>query len=145
MECFYFSFCLFSTLICRTPVESSSMEAFSTEQPITSSGARMPQSPRRPAHQLPPRLNIHPAPTSELGPPAQVQVWWKKDNEMRKVGSDVLCTAGIYSGGNYCNLKITEFSFLVFTAHSCSSSVSGKSSSAHLWCSCQCCKSDECH
>ncbi|XP_045906477.1 translocated promoter region b, nuclear basket protein [Micropterus dolomieu] len=47
------------------------MEAFSTEQPITSSGTRMPQSPRRPAHQLPPRLNIHPAPTSELGPPAQ--------------------------------------------------------------------------
>uniref|UniRef100_A0AAQ5ZWS4 Nucleoprotein TPR n=2 Tax=Amphiprion ocellaris TaxID=80972 RepID=A0AAQ5ZWS4_AMPOC len=49
-------------------VESS---AFSTEQPITSSGTRMPQSPRRPMHQLPPRLNIHPAPTSELGPPAQ--------------------------------------------------------------------------
>lgn len=49
------------------------MEAFSAEQP-TSSGTRMPQSPRRPVHQLPPRLNIHPAPTSELGPPAQVQV-----------------------------------------------------------------------
>uniref|UniRef100_A0A669F8X2 Nucleoprotein TPR n=1 Tax=Oreochromis niloticus TaxID=8128 RepID=A0A669F8X2_ORENI len=46
------------------------MEAFSAEQP-TSSGTRMPQSPRRPVHQLPPRLNIHPAPTSELGPPAQ--------------------------------------------------------------------------
>lgn len=53
------------------------MEAFSTEQPITSSGTRMPQSPRRPTHQLPPRLNIHPAPTSELGPPAQVQVRMK--------------------------------------------------------------------
>uniref|UniRef100_A0A3P8SK27 Nucleoprotein TPR n=1 Tax=Amphiprion percula TaxID=161767 RepID=A0A3P8SK27_AMPPE len=53
--------------------EASTMEAFSTEQPITSSGTRMPQSPRRPMHQLPPRLNIHPAPTSELGPPAQVQ------------------------------------------------------------------------
>uniref|UniRef100_A0A3B4X1R9 Nucleoprotein TPR n=1 Tax=Seriola lalandi dorsalis TaxID=1841481 RepID=A0A3B4X1R9_SERLL len=53
--------------------EGSTMEAFSTEQPITSSGTRMPQSPRRPTHQLPPRLNIHPAPTSELGPPAQVQ------------------------------------------------------------------------
>ncbi|GLD49772.1 nucleoprotein TPR [Lates japonicus] len=49
------------------------MEAFSTEQPITSSGTRMPQSPRRPTQQLPPRLNIHPAPTSDLGPPAQVQ------------------------------------------------------------------------
>lgn len=47
------------------------MEAFSTEQPITSSGTRMPQSPRRPTHQLPARLNI--APTSDLGPPAQVQ------------------------------------------------------------------------
>ncbi|XP_029003449.1 translocated promoter region b, nuclear basket protein isoform X2 [Betta splendens] len=58
----------------QTPsFEGSSMEAFSTEQPITSSGTRMPQSPRRPTHQLPPRLNIHPAPTSELGPPAQVQ------------------------------------------------------------------------
>uniref|UniRef100_A0A3Q1FGC6 Nucleoprotein TPR n=1 Tax=Acanthochromis polyacanthus TaxID=80966 RepID=A0A3Q1FGC6_9TELE len=55
----------------RTPFEGSAMEAFSTEQPITSSGTRMPQSPRRPMHQLPPRLNIHPAPTSELGPPAQ--------------------------------------------------------------------------
>lgn len=50
------------------------MEAFPTERSITSSGTRMPQSPRRPTHQLPPRLNIHPAPTSELGPPAQVQV-----------------------------------------------------------------------
>uniref|UniRef100_A0A672JGB2 Nucleoprotein TPR n=1 Tax=Salarias fasciatus TaxID=181472 RepID=A0A672JGB2_SALFA len=39
----------------------------------THSGARMPQSPRRLMHQLPPRLNIHPAPTPELGPPAQVQ------------------------------------------------------------------------
>ncbi|XP_036970596.1 translocated promoter region b, nuclear basket protein isoform X1 [Acanthopagrus latus] len=58
----------------QTPsFEGSTMEAFSTEQPITSSGSRMPQSPRRPTHQLPPRLNIHPAQTSELGPPAQVQ------------------------------------------------------------------------
>uniref|UniRef100_A0A669CFJ6 Nucleoprotein TPR n=1 Tax=Oreochromis niloticus TaxID=8128 RepID=A0A669CFJ6_ORENI len=56
----------------HTPFESGTMEAFSAEQP-TSSGTRMPQSPRRPVHQLPPRLNIHPAPTSELGPPAQVQ------------------------------------------------------------------------
>ncbi|XP_030582625.1 translocated promoter region b, nuclear basket protein [Archocentrus centrarchus] len=57
----------------QTPsFEGGTMEAFSTEQP-TSSGTRMPQSPRRPVHQLPPRLNIHPAQTSELGPPAQVQ------------------------------------------------------------------------
>lgn len=54
-------------------VEAGAMEAFSTEQPVTSSSARMPQSPRRLSHQLPPRLNIHPA-SSELGPPAQVQV-----------------------------------------------------------------------
>uniref|UniRef100_A0A8C4IU94 Nucleoprotein TPR n=1 Tax=Dicentrarchus labrax TaxID=13489 RepID=A0A8C4IU94_DICLA len=58
----------------QTPsFEGSTMEAFSAEQPITSSGTRMPQSPRRPSHQLPPRLNIHTALTSELGPPAQVQ------------------------------------------------------------------------
>uniref|UniRef100_A0A8D0A0T8 Nucleoprotein TPR n=1 Tax=Sander lucioperca TaxID=283035 RepID=A0A8D0A0T8_SANLU len=50
-------------------VEGSTMEMYTTEQPITSSGIRMPQSPRRPTHQLPPRLNI--APTSELGPPVQ--------------------------------------------------------------------------
>ncbi|TNN35644.1 Nucleoprotein TPR [Liparis tanakae] len=48
------------------------MEAsYAAEQPISSSGSRLPQSPRRPTHLLPPRLNI--APTSELGPPAQVQ------------------------------------------------------------------------
>ncbi|XP_061681069.1 translocated promoter region b, nuclear basket protein isoform X3 [Syngnathoides biaculeatus] len=34
--------------------ETTTMEAFSTEQPITSSGIRMPQSPRRPTHPLPP-------------------------------------------------------------------------------------------
>lgn len=51
------------------------MEGFSIEQPITSSGTRMPQSPRRPTHQLPPRLNIHPTASSDLGPPAQVQVF----------------------------------------------------------------------
>uniref|UniRef100_A0A4W6CZ31 Nucleoprotein TPR n=1 Tax=Lates calcarifer TaxID=8187 RepID=A0A4W6CZ31_LATCA len=32
-------------------VEGSTIEAFSTEQPITSSGTRMPQSPRRPTQQ----------------------------------------------------------------------------------------------
>lgn len=50
------------------------MEVVSTEQSVTNSGTRMPQSPRRPTHQLPPRLNIHPGMTSELGPPAQVPV-----------------------------------------------------------------------
>uniref|UniRef100_A0A673VX18 Nucleoprotein TPR n=1 Tax=Salmo trutta TaxID=8032 RepID=A0A673VX18_SALTR len=42
-----------------------SMEAFSSEP--TSSAPRMPRSPRRAPHPLPPRLNI----TQELGPPAQ--------------------------------------------------------------------------
>lgn len=60
---------------CDCLVEGSAMEAFSSEQSVTNSGTRMPQSPRRLTHQLPPRLNIHPASTSELGPPAQVQVW----------------------------------------------------------------------
>lgn len=45
------------------------MEAFSTDQPITSSGSRMPQSPRRPTQQLPSRMSI--ALTSDLGPHAQ--------------------------------------------------------------------------
>uniref|UniRef100_UPI003AADA419 translocated promoter region b, nuclear basket protein n=1 Tax=Centroberyx gerrardi TaxID=166262 RepID=UPI003AADA419 len=55
----------------QTPSFEGTMEAFCTEQPITSSGSRMPQSPRRPAHQLPSRLNTHPPPMLELGPPAQ--------------------------------------------------------------------------
>ncbi|CAB1324105.1 unnamed protein product [Coregonus sp. 'balchen'] len=44
---------------------SSSMEAFSSEP--TTSAPRMPQSPRRTPHPLPPHLNI----TQERGPPAQ--------------------------------------------------------------------------
>ncbi|XP_035032393.2 translocated promoter region b, nuclear basket protein isoform X4 [Hippoglossus stenolepis] len=52
----------------QTPCfESSAMEMFSSDQPITSSGSRMPQSPRRPTQQLQTRPNIHPAPSSELG------------------------------------------------------------------------------
>ncbi|KAJ0065485.1 hypothetical protein NL108_012443 [Boleophthalmus pectinirostris] len=50
--------------------EGSAAEAFSTEQPITGSGTRMPQSPRRSMHQ-PQRLNVHQS--SELGPLTQVQ------------------------------------------------------------------------
>ncbi|KAK1896767.1 Nucleoprotein TPR [Dissostichus eleginoides] len=49
--------------------EGTAMEAFSTDQPITSSGSRMPQSPRRPTQQLPSRMSI--ALTSDLGPHAQ--------------------------------------------------------------------------
>uniref|UniRef100_A0A8C3AJ24 Nucleoprotein TPR n=1 Tax=Cyclopterus lumpus TaxID=8103 RepID=A0A8C3AJ24_CYCLU len=54
---------------CKIQETLSNSHAYSTEQPITSSGTRLPQSPRRPTHLLPSRLNI--APTSELGPPAQ--------------------------------------------------------------------------
>lgn len=51
----------------QTPsYEGSAAEAFSTEQPISSSGTRMPLSPRRTLHQ-PPRL----LPGAELAPPTQ--------------------------------------------------------------------------
>ncbi|RVE73521.1 hypothetical protein OJAV_G00032140 [Oryzias javanicus] len=59
----------------QTPcLEGSTIEVFSTEQPISSSGVRMPPSPRRPVQQLSPRLNVHPAPSSELGPPVQQRI-----------------------------------------------------------------------
>ncbi|XP_052442033.1 translocated promoter region b, nuclear basket protein [Carassius gibelio] len=52
--------------------ETSTLDVF--EAPVTSSAPRPhPQSPRRPQHPLPPRLNILAPPTQELGPPAQVQ------------------------------------------------------------------------
>lgn len=41
------------------------MESLATEQPITSSGTRMPQSPRRPVQQLLPQPNIHSSQSSE--------------------------------------------------------------------------------
>uniref|UniRef100_A0A7N6F6B8 Nucleoprotein TPR n=1 Tax=Anabas testudineus TaxID=64144 RepID=A0A7N6F6B8_ANATE len=83
----------------QTPsFEGSSIEAFSTEQPITSSGTRMPQSPRRPSHQLPPRLNIHPAQTSELGPPAQVQ---RIPVRRQSVGRVPQLTPGVASGAQH--------------------------------------------
>uniref|UniRef100_M3ZJV7 Nucleoprotein TPR n=1 Tax=Xiphophorus maculatus TaxID=8083 RepID=M3ZJV7_XIPMA len=71
----------------QTPsFEGSPMEALSAEQPITSSGARIPQSPRRPVQQLLPQLNIHPAQSSELGPSAQVhtlqQHFFEEDDRM---------------------------------------------------------------
>ncbi|XP_066532644.1 translocated promoter region b, nuclear basket protein isoform X3 [Hoplias malabaricus] len=52
---------------------ASPSEAFSTDQPISSSAPRLPPSPRRPQHPLPPRVNIVAPPTQELGPPTQVQ------------------------------------------------------------------------
>ncbi|KAJ8376133.1 hypothetical protein SKAU_G00067130 [Synaphobranchus kaupii] len=51
---------------------SSTTESFSSEPPREQQASRLPQSPRRPPHPLPPRLNIHPPPAPELGPPAQV-------------------------------------------------------------------------
>uniref|UniRef100_A0A8D3EE58 Nucleoprotein TPR n=1 Tax=Scophthalmus maximus TaxID=52904 RepID=A0A8D3EE58_SCOMX len=75
----------------QTPsFEGSSMEAFSTEQSISSSGTRMPQSPRRPTHQLPARLNTHPATTSELGPSAQ-----RNAGRRQAVGRVPQLTAGL--------------------------------------------------
>ncbi|XP_061093863.1 translocated promoter region b, nuclear basket protein isoform X2 [Conger conger] len=50
---------------------SSTTESFSSEPPREQPAPRLPQSPRRPPHPLPPRLNIHPPPAPELGPPAQ--------------------------------------------------------------------------
>ncbi|KAF4099651.1 translocated promoter region b, nuclear basket protein isoform X2 [Onychostoma macrolepis] len=52
--------------------ETITLDVF--EAPVTSSAPRPhPQSPRRPQHPLPPRLNILAPPAQELGPPAQVQ------------------------------------------------------------------------
>ncbi|XP_053710711.1 translocated promoter region b, nuclear basket protein isoform X2 [Synchiropus splendidus] len=52
----------------QTPsFEVSAMETFSSDQPLSSSGTRMPLSPRRPTHQLPARL------TSELALSSQAQ------------------------------------------------------------------------
>ncbi|XP_053286450.1 translocated promoter region b, nuclear basket protein isoform X2 [Pleuronectes platessa] len=63
-----------------TETEESLGASDSTQRPADSqtpswmemfSGVPAPQSPRRPTHQLQTRPNIHPAPSSELGPPAQ--------------------------------------------------------------------------
>ncbi|XP_071262532.1 nucleoprotein TPR-like isoform X1 [Salvelinus alpinus] len=70
---------------------SSSMEAFSSEP--TSSAPRMPRSPRRAHHPLPPRLNI----TQELGPPAQVQPSMRRQS----VGRVPQLTPGMASSGQH--------------------------------------------
>ncbi|XP_029285243.1 translocated promoter region b, nuclear basket protein [Cottoperca gobio] len=81
----------------QTPnFEGSSMEAFSSDQPITSSGTRMPQSPRRPTHQLPPRLSI--TLTSELGPPAQVQ---RNPVRRQSVGRVPQLTSGVPGSSHF--------------------------------------------
>uniref|UniRef100_A0A8C2IUB4 Nucleoprotein TPR n=1 Tax=Cyprinus carpio TaxID=7962 RepID=A0A8C2IUB4_CYPCA len=62
----------FLSSVCDVSVETSTLDVFET--PVTSSAPRPhPQSPRRPQHPLPPRLNILAQPAQELGPPAQVQ------------------------------------------------------------------------
>nr|XP_029542326.1 nucleoprotein TPR-like isoform X7 [Oncorhynchus nerka] len=68
---------------------SSSMEAFSSDP--TSSAPRMPRSPRRAPHPLPPRLNI----TQELGPPAQ------RSMRRQSVGRVPQLTPGMASSGHY--------------------------------------------
>uniref|UniRef100_A0A673K0J1 Nucleoprotein TPR n=1 Tax=Sinocyclocheilus rhinocerous TaxID=307959 RepID=A0A673K0J1_9TELE len=63
---------LFLSSVCGGLVETSTLDAF--EAPVTSSAPRPhPQSPRRPQHPLPPRLNILAPPAQELGLPSQVQ------------------------------------------------------------------------
>uniref|UniRef100_A0A673K0N6 Nucleoprotein TPR n=1 Tax=Sinocyclocheilus rhinocerous TaxID=307959 RepID=A0A673K0N6_9TELE len=61
---------LFLSSVCGGLVETSTLDAF--EAPVTSSAPRPhPQSPRRPQHPLPPRLNILAPPAQELGLPSQ--------------------------------------------------------------------------
>ncbi|XP_036824386.1 nucleoprotein TPR isoform X3 [Oncorhynchus mykiss] len=83
---------------------SSSMEAFSSDP--TSSAPRMPRSPRRAPHPLPPRLNI----TQELGPPAQVQYQvvvtsnagvLQRSMRRQSVGRVPQLTPGMASSGHY--------------------------------------------
>uniref|UniRef100_A0A8C1SG41 Nucleoprotein TPR n=1 Tax=Cyprinus carpio TaxID=7962 RepID=A0A8C1SG41_CYPCA len=55
-----------------TEVHTTNVTLDVFETPVTSSAPRPhPQSPRRPQHPLPPRLNILAQPAQELGPPAQ--------------------------------------------------------------------------
>ncbi|XP_071005763.1 nucleoprotein TPR-like isoform X6 [Oncorhynchus clarkii lewisi] len=68
---------------------SSSMEAFSSDP--TSSAPRIPRSPRRAPHPLPPRLNI----TQELGPPAQ------RSMRRQSVGRVPQLTPGMASSGQH--------------------------------------------
>lgn len=68
---------LFLSSVCGVSVETSTLDVF--EAPVTSSASRPhPQSPRRPQHPLPPRLNILAPPAQDLGPPAQAQVCAKR-------------------------------------------------------------------
>uniref|UniRef100_A0A671PAM7 Nucleoprotein TPR n=1 Tax=Sinocyclocheilus anshuiensis TaxID=1608454 RepID=A0A671PAM7_9TELE len=65
--------CVFTGEASVSTLESFPAEPVREQQPVPSTtttsslGPRLPQSPRRPHHTPPPRLNIHPVP--ELGPP----------------------------------------------------------------------------
>uniref|UniRef100_A0AAY5F3S0 Nucleoprotein TPR n=1 Tax=Electrophorus electricus TaxID=8005 RepID=A0AAY5F3S0_ELEEL len=72
-------------------LESSTLESFSPEPPITSSAPRPLPSPRRLQHPLPPRLNILAPPTQELGPPVQVQVVNEYINNIYDLVTICLC------------------------------------------------------
>uniref|UniRef100_A0A673I9N4 Nucleoprotein TPR n=1 Tax=Sinocyclocheilus rhinocerous TaxID=307959 RepID=A0A673I9N4_9TELE len=86
---------------CDGSVETSTLDVF--EAPVTSSAPRPhPQSPRRPQHPLPPRLNILAPPAQELGPPAQVQrlpVRWPS------VGRGLQLSSGMASSAVSCFLQ----------------------------------------
>ncbi|XP_055043154.2 translocated promoter region b, nuclear basket protein isoform X1 [Misgurnus anguillicaudatus] len=56
-----------------TSFEIDTFEAFGADPPVTSSAPRPPQSPRRPQHSLPTRLNVSVSSAQEFGQPAQVQ------------------------------------------------------------------------
>ncbi|XP_028817852.1 nucleoprotein TPR-like isoform X3 [Denticeps clupeoides] len=81
-------------------LESVTMETHSLEspreQPITSSTPRLPQSPRRPPHPLPPRLNILAPPTPELVPPSLAQ---RIPIRRQSVGRSLQLTSSTSSGG----------------------------------------------
>uniref|UniRef100_A0A672QC02 Nucleoprotein TPR n=1 Tax=Sinocyclocheilus grahami TaxID=75366 RepID=A0A672QC02_SINGR len=64
--------CMADSQSCKSAIEAFKLHEVSS--PVTSSAPRPhPQSPRRPQHPLPPRLNILAPPAQELGPPSQVQ------------------------------------------------------------------------
>ncbi|XP_064845440.1 nucleoprotein TPR-like isoform X2 [Oncorhynchus masou masou] len=74
---------------------SSSMEAFSSDP--TSSASRMPRSPRRTPHPLPPRLNI----TQELGPLLSNARVLQRSMRRQSVGRVPQLTPGMASSGQH--------------------------------------------
>ncbi|XP_050994093.1 translocated promoter region b, nuclear basket protein isoform X3 [Labeo rohita] len=77
--------------------ETSTLDVF--EAPVTSSASRPhPQSPRRPQHPLPPRLNILAPPAQDLGPPAQAQ---RLPVRRPSVGRGLQLTSGMASSAQH--------------------------------------------